>query len=64
MCGRYTNTLGPEEIGRQLGKPLGVRIRDSAGTNRYNAEPTEQVLTIVAPQGEPEGRRLSFKSER
>ncbi len=48
MCGRYTNTLGPEELGRQIGDRLGVRIRDSAGTRLYNIAPTEQVLTIVA----------------
>jgi hypothetical protein len=28
--GRFTNTAGPEEIGKQIGRPLGVQIRESA----------------------------------
>jgi putative SOS response-associated peptidase YedK len=51
VCGRYTNTVGPEEIGRQIGQPLGVQIRETAGTGRYRINPTEQVLTIVARDG-------------
>jgi putative SOS response-associated peptidase YedK len=60
MCGRYTNTLGPEELGRQIGDQLGVRIRDSAGTRRYNVAPTEQILTIVAADGETQARMLRW----
>lgn len=60
VCGRYTNTQGPEEIGKQIGDQLGVRIRDSAGTRRYNVAPTEDVLTIVASDGQPESRMLRW----
>jgi putative SOS response-associated peptidase YedK len=60
MCGRYTNTLGPEELGRQIGDQLGVRIRDSAGTRRYNVAPTEQILTIVAGEEHAQPRMLRW----
>jgi len=60
MCGRYTNTVGPEELGKQIGDQLGVRIRDSAGTRRYNVAPTEDVLTIVASNGGLETRMLRW----
>jgi putative SOS response-associated peptidase YedK len=60
MCGRYTNTLGPEELGRQIGDRLGVKIRDSTGTRRYNVAPTEQVLTIVAGNEQPEPRMVRW----
>lgn len=60
MCGRFTNTLGPEEIGRQVGKPLGVQIRETVGTSVYNIAPTDPVLAIVAPDGTPEARALRW----
>jgi putative SOS response-associated peptidase YedK len=60
MCGRYTNTVGPEEIGKQIGAQLGVRIGDGVGTRRYNVAPTEQVLTIVAGSERPEPRMLRW----
>lgn len=60
MCGRYTNTLGPEELGRQIGEQLGVRIRDSTGSRRYNVAPTEPILTIVAGNEQPEPRMLRW----
>jgi putative SOS response-associated peptidase YedK len=60
VCSRYTNTLGPDEIGRQLAGPLGVQLRDSAGTGRYNIAPTEPVLAIAAPDGKPETELLRF----
>jgi len=60
LCGRYTNTVGPDEIGKQIGDQLGVRIRDSAGTRRYNVAPTEDVLTIVAQDGEAQARILRW----
>lgn len=52
ICGRFTNTLGPEEIGETFGAALGVRIRDTAGTGRYKIFPSEKVLSIVRPDGE------------
>lgn len=60
MCGRYTNTVGPEEIGKQIGAQLGVRIGDGVGTRRYNVAPTEQVLTIVAGSERPAPRMLRW----
>jgi putative SOS response-associated peptidase YedK len=56
MCGRYTNTRGPEEIGAHFG----VTIPDATGTRRYNVAPTEEVLAIVAPRGEPEARVMRW----
>lgn len=56
MCGRYTNTAGPEELNDRFRVP----IESSAGTGRYNVAPTEQVLAIVAPDGEPQARLLRW----
>jgi putative SOS response-associated peptidase YedK len=56
MCGRYTNTAGVEELNARLGVP----ILSEEGTHRYNIAPTEQVLAIVAPKGEPEARMLRW----
>ncbi len=43
MCGRYTNTAGPEELNDRFRVP----ILSDAGTRRYNVAPTEEVLAIV-----------------
>jgi len=56
MCGRYTNTSGPEELNDRFRVPIPF----SEGTHRYNIAPTEQVLAIVAPKGEPEARLLRW----
>jgi putative SOS response-associated peptidase YedK len=56
MCGRYTNTAGVEELNDRFRVP----ITSSAGTRRYNIAPTEEVLAIVAPKGEPEARLLRW----
>ncbi|HKH79497.1 MAG TPA: SOS response-associated peptidase [Solirubrobacteraceae bacterium] len=56
MCGRYTNTAGPEELNDRFKVP----IASDAGTRRYNIAPTEEVLAIVAPKGEPEARLLRW----
>jgi putative SOS response-associated peptidase YedK len=50
VCGRYANTKLPQEIDAQFGVP----IRGDIGTRRFNIAPTEEVLAIVAPHGEPE----------
>jgi putative SOS response-associated peptidase YedK len=56
MCGRYTNTAGPEELNDRFRVPI-----DSAeGTRRFNVAPTEQVLAIVAPQGEPQAELMRW----
>lgn len=56
MCGRYTNTVGPEELNEHFGVPM----LGGAGTRRFNIAPTEQVLAIVAPRGAPEARMLRW----
>jgi putative SOS response-associated peptidase YedK len=56
MCGRYTNTAGPEELNDRFRVP----IAGTEGTGRYNIAPTEDVLAIIAPDGEPEARMLRW----
>ncbi|HYM54371.1 MAG TPA: SOS response-associated peptidase, partial [Solirubrobacteraceae bacterium] len=56
MCGRYTNTAGVEELNDRFRVP----IRGEAGTRRYNIAPTEEVLAIVSPKGEPEAQLLRW----
>jgi putative SOS response-associated peptidase YedK len=56
MCGRYTNTRGPEEIERHFG----LRVPGSGGTHRYNVAPTEEVLAIVSRHGEREIREMRW----
>jgi len=56
VCGRYTNTAGVEELNDRFKVP----IASAAGTRRYNIAPTEEVLAIVAPKGEPEARLLRW----
>jgi putative SOS response-associated peptidase YedK len=54
VCGRYTNTAGPEELNDRFRVP----ISDPRGTGRYNIAPTEDVLAIVAPKGGEEKAEL------
>jgi putative SOS response-associated peptidase YedK len=56
MCGRYTNTAGPEELNDRFRVP----ISGEQGTHRYNIAPTEEVLAIVAPKGQPEAQLLRW----
>lgn len=56
MCGRYTNTKGPDELNARFRVP----IAGEAGTRRYNIAPTEEVLAIVAPKGGPEAQLLRW----
>jgi putative SOS response-associated peptidase YedK len=56
VCGRYTNTTGPEELNDRFKVP----ISSSAGTRRFNIAPTEEVLAIVAPRGQPEAQMLRW----
>ena len=62
MCGGYSNTVGPEELGRQVGGPLGVKIRERtlAELPRYNIAPRDPVLGIVAADGVPQARVLKW----
>lgn len=56
MCGRYTNTAGPEELNERFRVP----IPGPEGTRRYNIAPTEEVLAIIAPKGQPEAGMLRW----
>jgi putative SOS response-associated peptidase YedK len=56
MCGRYTNTAGVQELNERFRVPFS----GDAGTHRYNVAPTEEVLSIVAPKGEPQARLLRW----
>ncbi len=56
MCGRYTNTAGPEELNERFKVP----IDRESGTRRFNVAPTEEVLAIVSPKGQPEARLLRW----
>ncbi len=56
MCGRYTNTAGPEELNDRFRVP----ISSDTGTRRFNIAPTEEVLAIVAPRGEEEALMLRW----
>jgi putative SOS response-associated peptidase YedK len=56
VCGRYTNTLGIEELNDRFRVP----IESDAGTRRFNIAPTEEVLAIVASRGESEARLLRW----
>ena len=56
MCGRYTNTAGVAELNDRFRVP----ITSEAGTRRYNIAPTEEVLAIVARDGEPQARLLRW----
>ncbi|HMD57697.1 MAG TPA: SOS response-associated peptidase [Solirubrobacteraceae bacterium] len=56
MCGRYTNTAGPEELNERFRVP----ITSAEGTHRYNIAPTEEVLTIVAPKGQQQAELMRW----
>jgi putative SOS response-associated peptidase YedK len=56
VCGRYTNTAGVEELNDRFNVP----IFSEAGTHRFNIAPTEEVLAIVSPKGEPQARLLRW----
>jgi putative SOS response-associated peptidase YedK len=56
MCGRYTNTAGIQELNERFKVPF----PGETGTHRYNIAPTEEVLAIVSPRGQPEARLLRW----
>jgi putative SOS response-associated peptidase YedK len=69
VCGRYSNSLGPEQLARQVGDPLGVEgaegvegveVRERGQVVSYNIAPTDPVVAVVAPQGKPEARVLRW----
>ena len=56
MCGRYTNTAGPEELNDRFRVPIDT----TEGTRRFNIAPTEHVLAVVAPDGEPRAELMRW----
>jgi putative SOS response-associated peptidase YedK len=56
VCGRYTNTAGVAE----LSEGLCLSVPAGEGTRRFNIAPTENVLAVIAPHGEPEARVLRW----
>lgn len=56
MCGRYTNTAGVQELNERFKVPL----PGEQGTHRYNIAPTEEVLTVVVPKGEPQAELMRW----
>jgi putative SOS response-associated peptidase YedK len=56
MCGRYTNTAGVQELNERFKVPF----PGQEGTHRYNVAPTEEVLTVVAPKGEPRAELMRW----
>ena len=57
MCGRFSQTLAPQEIG----KYFGVRVpKDLERAPSGNIRPTEDVLAIVRGEGAPEVRLLHW----
>lgn len=60
ICGRFTNTVGPEELTEQVGRQLGVQIRESIRTDPWDVRPTDPVPAIVARDGRPQDRMLRW----
>jgi putative SOS response-associated peptidase YedK len=60
VCGRYTNTQGPEELTEQVGRQLGVKIRETIRTDPWDVRPTDPVPAIVAQDGQAEARMLRW----
>jgi putative SOS response-associated peptidase YedK len=56
MCGRYTLSARP----RDLTSLFGVSIDTSEGTGRFNIAPSEPVLAVAAPKGEPEAELMRW----
>jgi putative SOS response-associated peptidase YedK len=56
VCGRYTNTAGVQELNERFKVPF----PGESGTHRFNIAPSEEVLTIVAPKGEPQAELMRW----
>lgn len=56
MCGRYSLTAGPDQVAAMFGLPIST----SEATHRYNVAPTEQVLAVASPKGEPEAELMRW----
>ncbi len=60
ICGRFTNTVGPEALTEQVGRQFGVRMRETVRTDPWDVRPTDPVPTIVAEDGRPRSRMLRW----
>jgi putative SOS response-associated peptidase YedK len=61
MCGRYTSTVAPAELSKQLRPTFGrLKITETTSGDPYNIAPSNDVLVIVAPEGKPEARMLRW----
>jgi putative SOS response-associated peptidase YedK len=60
MCGRYTNTVGPEELTEQIGRQLGVQIRETIRTDPWDVRPTDPVPAIVVQDEQSQPRMLRW----
>jgi putative SOS response-associated peptidase YedK len=56
VCGRYTNTAGPEELNDRFHVPIAT----TEGTRRYNVAPTEEVLAIIARKDGPQAELMRW----
>jgi putative SOS response-associated peptidase YedK len=56
MCGRFTKTVGPEEIGEHFE----LRIQERPPLPRYNIAPTDPVVAIVNRQDTRQARTLRW----
>ena len=59
MCGRYTMTAGGDRVEAGFAE-FDLRLQGVDGLGRYNVAPTEQVLAIAAPKGEPEAELMRW----
>jgi putative SOS response-associated peptidase YedK len=60
MCGRFTNTVGPEELTEQIGRQFGVQIRETIRTDPWDVRPTDPVPAIVVHDDDSEARMLRW----
>jgi putative SOS response-associated peptidase YedK len=59
MCGRYTLTAGGDRVQVAFAE-FDLRLQDGRGLGHYNVAPTEQVVAIAAPKGEPEAELMRW----
>ncbi len=60
VCGRFTNTVGPEEMTRLVERTLGVEFSESPQVDGWNVAPTDPVAAIVSPAATPVPRMLRW----
>jgi putative SOS response-associated peptidase YedK len=60
VCGRFTNTVGPEEMTRTVGRKLGVEFSAAPQADGWNVAPTDPVAAVVSLTALPEPRMLRW----